>query len=113
MHGDPAHPWQLEELASAVGMSRTTFALRFKTAVGVAPLSYLFDWRMHLAERALRETDTPVSRVGLSVGYTSESAFCNAFKRAVGMAPQRYRRLDDRAEDRADLRSFSALVRSR
>jgi AraC-like DNA-binding protein len=101
MHGDPAHPWQLEELARAVGMSRTTFALRFKTAVGVAPLSYLFDWRMHLAERALRETDTPVSRVGLSIGYTSESAFTNAFKRAVGMAPRRYRQLVDRADGQA------------
>ncbi len=53
MHGEPARAWTLGELAKAAGMSRTTFALRFKTLVGVAPLSYLLAWRMHLAERDL------------------------------------------------------------
>ncbi|MGA9721532.1 MAG: AraC family transcriptional regulator [Candidatus Binatus sp.] len=53
MHGDPGRSWQLEELAKAAAMSRTTFALHFKTAAGVAPLTYLTGWRMRLAERAL------------------------------------------------------------
>jgi AraC-like DNA-binding protein len=72
-------------------MSRTTFALRFKLAAGVAPLAYLTAWRMRLAERALREEDTPVSAIARSLGYTSEIAFSNAFKRALGIAPKRYR----------------------
>jgi AraC-like DNA-binding protein len=91
MHGDPARPWQLEELASAVAMSRTTFALRFKTVAGVPPLTYLSWWRMRLAERSLREERTPLLALALSLGYASESAFSNAFKRIVGMAPTRYR----------------------
>ncbi|MGH8444148.1 MAG: AraC family transcriptional regulator [Solimonas sp.] len=91
MHGRPAHPWTLEQLAHAVAMSRTTFAERFKAAVGSAPLAYLRDWRMHLAERDLRESDTPVSSIAYAVGYTSESAFSNAFKRMTNLAPQRYR----------------------
>ncbi len=91
MHGDPAHPWQLEELARAAAMSRTTFAVRFKEAAGVPPLTYLLNWRMSLAARALRQDTTPVAALGRSVGYTSESAFSNAFKRAVGVAPRRYR----------------------
>ncbi len=32
MHGDPARNWRLDELADACAMSRTTFALRFRTA---------------------------------------------------------------------------------
>jgi AraC-like DNA-binding protein len=91
MHGDPGRSWQLGELAKAVGMSRTTFALRFKTVAGIAPLAYLLGWRMRLAERALREGSLPVSALALSLGYTSESAFSNAFKRVVGVAPKRYR----------------------
>jgi AraC-like DNA-binding protein len=39
-------------------MSRITFALRFKTVAGVPPLTYLLNWRMRLAERALREEDS-------------------------------------------------------
>ncbi|MFZ6647977.1 AraC family transcriptional regulator [Undibacterium sp. TJN25] len=91
MHGDPAHQWQLEELANAAAMSRTTFALRFRTAAGVPPLTYLFHWRMRLAERALRDGNATMAALAASLGYTSESAFSNAFKRTTGMAPKRYR----------------------
>ncbi|MFP6559213.1 AraC family transcriptional regulator [Paraburkholderia sp. B3] len=91
MHGDPSHPWVLEDLAKAAAMSRTNFALRFKELVGVAPLTYLAQWRMRLAVRALIEKDDPLSDLALSLGYTSESAFSNAFKRIVGIAPKRYR----------------------
>ncbi|WP_207477947.1 AraC family transcriptional regulator [Arenibaculum pallidiluteum] len=91
MHADPGRAWRLDELARAVGMSRTSFALRFKAAAGVAPLAYLLDWRMRLAERSLREGTAPVSQLALSLGYTSESAFSNAFKRRTGLAPRHYR----------------------
>lgn len=91
MHGDPSHPWRLEDLARAATMSRTSFALHFKQAVGVPPLTYLLNWRMSLAARALRQDGAPVATVARSVGYTSESSFSNAFKRAVGVAPRRYR----------------------
>ena len=90
MHGDPSHAWSLDELAKSATMSRTNFALRFKELVGVAPLTYLAQWRMRLAVRSLTEEDRPLSDLALSVGYTSESAFSNAFKRIVGIAPKRY-----------------------
>jgi AraC-like DNA-binding protein len=72
-------------------MSRTTFVVRFKTVAGVPPLTCLLNWRMSIAERALRSEDIPVSALALSLGYTSESAFSNAFKRTIGIAPKRYR----------------------
>jgi len=91
MHGDPGRSWHLEELANACAMSRTTFALTFRTIVGTAPMTYLGEWRMHLAERALRDEATPVALVGQSLGYTSDSAFSNAFKRHKGKSPKAYR----------------------
>jgi AraC-like DNA-binding protein len=91
IHSDPGRSWQLGELARAAAMSRTTFALHFKSVAGIAPLAYLTAWRMRLAEWALREENTPVSVLARSLGYTSESAFSNAFKRITGTAPKRYR----------------------
>jgi len=92
MHGAPARAWHLEELAAACAMSRTTFAERFRAVAGVTPLAYLTDWRMRKAEQALRaEVDRPVALIARSVGYTSESAFSNAFKRATGVSPKAYR----------------------
>jgi AraC-like DNA-binding protein len=89
MHGDVAHPWTIEELARAVGMSRSGFALRFKNLVGIPPLDYLLRWRMQLARDCLRRKVT-VASIAARLGYTSESAFGNAFKRIYGRAPKRY-----------------------
>ena len=92
MHGDPARDWRLETLAKACAMSRTTFAFHFKAIAGVAPLTYLTEWRMRLARRALREDTTPVAELARSLGYTSESGFSNAFKRVTGTSPSAHRR---------------------
>ncbi|WP_414451926.1 AraC family transcriptional regulator [Burkholderia sp. 22PA0099] len=91
MHGEPSRAWHLDELAKACAMSRTSFAFHFKAVVGTAPLTYLTEWRMRLAERALREENRPVAVLAESLGYASESAFSNAFKRVTGSSPRAYR----------------------
>jgi AraC-like DNA-binding protein len=91
MHDDPGRAWQLGELAQSCAMSRTTFALHFKEIAGVPPFTYLTWWRMRLAERELREGKRTVSELSRTLGYSSESAFSNAFKRVNGVAPKRYR----------------------
>lgn len=90
MHGDVAHRWTVEELARAVGMSRSGFALRFKQLVGLPPLDYLLRWRMQIAREALRRNESPVADLAIRLGYASESAFGNAFKRVFGRAPKRF-----------------------
>jgi AraC-like DNA-binding protein len=91
MHDDTARAWHLEDLAKACAMSRTTFASHFKAVAGVAPLTYLTQWRMRLAERALSDDVTPVAIVAGNLGYASESAFSHAFKRVTGSSPNAYR----------------------
>ena len=54
MHADPAFPWTLQELAHRTGMSRTVFAKKFKTEVGMTPMRYLSKWRMLLAGERLK-----------------------------------------------------------
>lgn len=92
MHEQPGKDWQLPELAKAAGMSRATFALHFKEAAGVGPLGYLTEWRMRLAERALRQSGASIAELAESLGYASESAFSHAFKRVTGRAPKWVRR---------------------
>ena len=97
MHGDRTKRWTLPELAAAVGMSRSSFALRFKMLVGIAPLDYLLRWHMQTAGHTLRETDRTISSVALDLGYASESAFSNSFKRTMGCSPKQYRTRGDTA----------------
>jgi AraC-like DNA-binding protein len=92
MHADPARRWTLQSLAETAGMSRTTFATRFKETVAVSPMDYLTRWRMLLAADRLANSSSPVSAVALSLGYESESAFSTAFKRVMGCPPRQYGR---------------------
>jgi AraC-like DNA-binding protein len=92
MHDDPSHRWTLQELAERVGMSRSTFALKFKQTVGASPMEYLTRWRMLLAGDRLANSSDPISIIALSLGYESESAFSTAFKRVMGCSPRQYSR---------------------
>ncbi len=92
MHDDPAHRWTLQELGKRAGMSRSTFALKFKQTVGESPMEYLKRWRMLLAGDELVNSSDPISAVALSLGYESESAFSTAFKRVMGCSPRQYSR---------------------
>lgn len=92
IHDDPAHRWTLRELAKRAGMSRSTFALRFKEKVGTSPMEYLARWRMLLAGDRLMNSGDSVGEIALALGYESESAFSTAFRRVMGCSPRRYGR---------------------
>ena len=92
IHSDPSLPWTVEMLGRHAGLSRAAFSHRFRTLVGQPPLTYLTWWRMTLGARLLRTSDAPVGQVATRAGYRSEFAFANAFKRAYGTSPGRYRR---------------------
>ena len=98
MHEDPARRWTLQDLAQRVGMSRSTFAQRFKETVGDSPMEDLTRWRMLLASDRLESSKDPVAAIALSLGYESESAFSTAFKRVMGCSPRQYGRDRYRAE---------------
>ena len=91
MHADPARAWRLEELAAAAGLSRSHFAQRFRHACGQPPLAYLANWRIKLAQRALRGSETTVAALAERLGYASESSFSHAFTRITGASPTQYR----------------------
>lgn len=92
MHGDVAHPWTVDSLASEAGMSRTAFAVRFRAITSQSPIGYLTQYRMLIAAERMRTTDATMAQVAESVGYASESAFCTAFKRTMGVPPRQFAR---------------------
>jgi AraC-like DNA-binding protein len=92
IHETPSAPWTVATLASAVGMSRSSFAERFHELVGQPALAYVSRWRMTLAGGLLQDADLPVMGVASQVGYASEAAFNRAFKRWAGTTPAAFRR---------------------
>lgn len=91
IHQRPEHPWTVPDLAGLACLSRSAFAERFGAVMGQPPLSYLAEHRMRLALWQLRHTQQPVCRIAEMVGYGSETAFSQAFKRIYGSSPSHYR----------------------
>ena len=91
MHEMPNENWTINKLAEVAGMSRSSFAQRFKEVVGIPPLTYLMDYRLRLAARYLRLQQNSIGRISGLVGYASDSTFSQAFKRVYGISPKAYR----------------------
>lgn len=92
MHEQLRKPWTLAALAKIAGLSRAAFALRFVDAVGETPMKYLLRCRMRHAMTLLRDERKSLAQIAQRVGYASEAALSNAFKRHTGVAPGVYRK---------------------
>ncbi len=87
MHLRPEEPWTVASLADHATMSRSAFAAKFMAVVGESPLRYLTECRMRKAKDLLRDERLGIKAVSAKVGYATESAFSNAFKRYTGESP--------------------------
>jgi len=81
MHSTPHGNWNLDALAGAAGMSRTSFAMRFHKVMNQPPGKYLARLRLLMAQRAVQSGQGLKQAARLS-GYTSVSALSRALSRA-------------------------------
>jgi AraC-like DNA-binding protein len=91
LHDDPGRAWTLDLLAREVGVSRTVLVNRFSAHLGVAPMTYLGNWRMQVAAGMLLRGGATVAGIAAAVGYESEAAFSRSFKRCTGLSPGAWR----------------------
>lgn len=90
MHDGGETRWTVTSLARQVGMSRSAFAAHFTSVMGIAPMSYLLNWRLNQAKSALSASKTPLYEIAEQAGYQSVSAFSTAFRRVTGLSPTAY-----------------------
>jgi AraC-like DNA-binding protein len=87
----PRGPWDAEDLASALGVSRTTLYRSVKRHHGTSPAKLVERLRMEAACRLLLESRHSIDIVADQVGYASAFSFSAAFKRIVGERPSQFR----------------------
>lgn len=77
---------------SSIALSRSTFSARFTELMGESPMAYGIHWHM-LRATCLLKQEVGMGAIAELLGYKSEAAFRNAFKREVGIPPAQYPRL--------------------
>ncbi len=78
-------------LANMFNLSTYYFIRVFKQDTGYTPHDYIVNRRMASARYLLKYTQLSVKEICFNTGFSSESVFCNAFKKQHGMTPQNYR----------------------
>lgn len=81
----------LNRLAAMVGTNECTLKRAFKHEFGNTVFGFLFDYRMELAAKYLRDTSMSIGDIGAALGYDYQSHFCTAFKRRYGVSPLEFR----------------------
>lgn len=90
MHERPAEDWSVDSLADVAAMSRSVFANVFRDTIGCTPGVYLQNWRVSMAQQALREGRS-LKMIAIEVGYGSEAALSRAFKMQSGLTPREWK----------------------
>lgn len=78
-------------LAELAMLSPYHFIRVFKKETGFTPHEYLMNTRISAAKYMLKNTGLPVKDICYNTGFSSESSFCVAFKKKVGVTPVQYR----------------------
>ena len=113
IHRKPGHPWTVESLASAAGLSRSLFAERFTALMGQTPARYLLQWRIRLATMWIESQRMTVSEAAGRLGYASDAAFSRAFKRVVGAPPSDVRKRRARLAQRSRVSQTASSTNKR
>ncbi len=81
---------RLETVAEHVAFSPIHFHNCFKASTGMTLCEYVTDQRIKKAINLLISTDLTLSEIAYECGFSSQSYFSYAFKKAMGMTPRQY-----------------------
>ncbi len=86
-----AHPSQIKDMASSLGMNQQKLMAGFKQLNGMTVYTYLKRIRMQKAVELLQQNEMPITMIARAVGYHGDGHFQQAFKDVYGTTPSRLR----------------------
>jgi AraC-like DNA-binding protein len=89
---DPNYPWSVDEMARRAGVSVHYLPEICKKLTGVTPMHKVAIIRMEIARHLLLATNMTLGEIAARVGYRTEYAFSDAFKRVTSLRPGAVRR---------------------
>jgi AraC family transcriptional regulator of arabinose operon len=90
----PASSWDMDYLASIIGVTPQHLGRLFRQSLGQPPLEYLIRLRLNRALKLLLERpDLRVHEIGEAVGYGDSAYFIRLFKSREGTTPGQFRSL--------------------
>jgi AraC-like DNA-binding protein len=89
LKGNFTQPLRIEDLASQVNMSTSTFHHHFRAVTAMSPLQYQKWLRLNEARRLMLAENQDATTAAFQVGYESPSQFSREYSRLFGAPPLR------------------------
>ena len=93
---------KVSDIAGYVHINSAYLQRLFKKVKGQTLVSYINRQRIILACNMLAQTDSDISELALSLGFSSQQYFSYLFKQYIGVSPRQYRRAHSSAADHAN-----------
>jgi len=82
----------VSDLSHIARRSEAHFTRAFKRTFGETPHAYITRLRLELAGRAMLSSNSPLTDIALTCGFTDQAHLCRLFRRWIGRTPARWRR---------------------
>ena len=91
IHENYNHEISLDEIASHIGISKSTALNLFQRFIHTTPVSYLIGYRLQAASWLLKNTNKKVKSIAYESGFHNVDYFCRVFKKRYQLTPSEYR----------------------
>ena len=91
IHENYNHELSLNEIASHIGVSKSTALNLFRRFLHTTPVDYLIGYRLQAASWLLKNTNKKVKTIAYESGFHNVDYFCRLFKRRYHLTPSEYR----------------------
>lgn len=81
----------LDTLAALTHMNKYYIAHAFTKYAGISPINYLVQKRIQEGKSLLESTSYSIAQIAAMLGFSSQSYFSQAFRKATGQTPMQYR----------------------
>lgn len=82
----------LEQIAASAGISTREAQRCFQAIVRMTPMEYLHNYRLHLAEEMLIDSNESILEIGMNCGFANPSHFIKSFREYRGCTPRVFRK---------------------
>lgn len=84
----------LKSIADNLCISQAQIINIFKRTFNMTPYQYFSKKRIEIAASLLLNSDTPIKEIAALLNYSDQPYFSNAFKKIMGISPEKYRKMN-------------------
>lgn len=89
-------PLSIDDVARYINRSRSYLMRQFKAEMGIQVNAFIMQCKLEAACDMLVYSNRSLAEISAYLGYSSQSYFQNVFKKAYGMTPTHYRKLNSK-----------------